>query len=111
MKKYVMLAISIVAEVFAATMLKLSNGFTELLPIVGVIVGYGISFGMLGVLLKYMPISVAYAIWAGAGTLLTAVVSVFVFGEVFTLLKIVGIVTIVAGIVVLNMSEQAPEQN
>lgn len=67
---------------------------------------YGVSFGMLGILLKYMPISVAYAIWVGAGTLLTAVVGVVVFGEVFTLLKIVGIVTIIAGIVVLNLNEE-----
>lgn len=57
-----MLAISIVAEVFAATMLKLTNGLTEWMPLIGVIVGYGVSFGMLGILLKYMPISVAYAI-------------------------------------------------
>lgn len=103
---YMLLVISIVTEVFAATMLKLSAGFTVWLPLVGVALGYGISFFVLGIILKYMPISVAYAIWAGAGTVLTAIVSIGLFGEVFTILKTIGITLILGGIVLLNLSSE-----
>lgn len=109
MRVYVMLAISIITEVFAASMLKMTEGLTNLYPLIGVGIGYAVSFGFLGILLKYMPISVAYAIWAGAGTVLTAIVSVVAFGEIFTAFKIAGIVVIVTGIVVLNLNQTTEE--
>jgi len=104
MNKYVMLAISIVAEVFAASMLKMTDGLTNFTPLIGVILGYIVSFSFLGLLLKQMPLSVAYAIWAGLGTVLTAIVSVLFFGEIFTMLKVLGIFIIVSGIIILNLN-------
>mgnify|MGYP003413512621 CR=1 FL=1 len=101
-KPYIYLSISIITEVFAASMLKLSNGLTEYMPLIGVALGYGISFYMLGIVLKYMPLSIAYAIWAGAGTMCTAIVSIVFFGEVFTLIKVLGVVVIVGGIILIN---------
>lgn len=107
MKKYhVYLLISIVTEVFAASMLKVTEGLTVYMPLIGVAVGYGISFYMLGIVLKYMPLSVAYAIWAGLGTALTVVVAVLFFGEVFTAIKIVGVVVVITGIVFINKGSE-----
>lgn len=105
MKAYILLTISITCEIFAVTMLKMSNGFTDLSSSIGVIVGYSISFFFLGLTLKTLPLSLAYAIWAGAGTALTALVSIILWGEILSVLKIVGIVFIISGVVVLNFSK------
>ncbi|MDG6556382.1 multidrug efflux SMR transporter [Staphylococcus aureus] len=105
MKAYFLLSISIIFEVFATTMLKMSDGFTILLPSIGVAVGYGLSFYFLGLTLKILPLSLAYAIWAGVGTLLTLLVSVVLWSEVLSILKITGLLLIVSGVVVLNTSK------
>ena len=105
MKAYFLLSLSIIFEVFATTMLKMSDGFTILLPSVGVVVGYGLSFYFLGLTLKTLPLSLAYAIWAGVGTLLTLLVSVVLWSEVLSILKITGLLLVVSGVVVLNTSK------
>lgn len=105
MKAYIFLTISIVTEIFGTAMLKLSDGFTVLLPSLGVIIGYSCSFFFLGLTLKTMPLSVAYAIWSGAGTALTVLVSVLLWGEVLTALKIAGILLIIGGVVLCNSME------
>lgn len=104
MKPYILLAVSIIAEVFATTILKVSDGFTILLPSIGVIAGYALSFLFLGLTLKMMPLSLAYAIWAGMGTALTTLISVTVWGEFLSVFKIIGILLIVGGVIVLNSS-------
>ncbi|WP_068672232.1 multidrug efflux SMR transporter [Oceanobacillus sp. Castelsardo] len=104
MKSYIVLAISIIGEIFATSMLKLSEGFTVLSPSIGVIIGYGLSFYFLSLCLKTISLSLAYAIWSGAGTALTALIGVILWGEVFTTLKILGILLIIGGVVVLNSS-------
>lgn len=102
MKSYIMLSLSIIAEVFAITMLKMSAGFTILWPSIGVVLGYGISFYTLSLCLKKMPLSLAYAIWAGVGTALTAIIGAVVWEEIFTSLKVLGIVLIIGGVLLLN---------
>ena len=112
MKAYILLTISIISEIFATTMLKMAEGFTILLPSLGAIVGYGLSFYFLGLTLKTIPLSLAYAIWSGVGTALTALVSVVLWGEVLSVLKIIGILLIISGEVVLstaNNKETATE--
>lgn len=76
MKGYIFLTISILSEVFATAMIKVSSGFTLLLPSIGVVLGYLLSFYSLGLTLKTLPISLAYAVWAEVGTILTTLVSV-----------------------------------
>jgi len=72
-----LLGIAIMAEVFASSMLKVSAGFTRFFPTIGVIVGYVLSFYLLSLALKGIPLSVAYAIWSGIGLVLTALISIF----------------------------------
>ncbi|MGE7090454.1 DMT family transporter [Lysinibacillus sp. NPDC048646] len=98
------LLISIVAEVFASSMLKLTNGFKRLLPTMGVVVGYATAFYFLSLTLQSLPIGTAYAIWAGLGTALTAIVGVLFYKEVFRIKKLAGIAMIIAGVVVLNLA-------
>ena len=55
MKAYILLTISIISEIFATTMLKMAEGFIILVPSLGSIVGYGLSFYFLGLTLKMIP--------------------------------------------------------
>lgn len=101
--KYLLLLIAIVAEVIATSALNASNGFTKLIPAIVAIVGYGVAFYFLSLTLKSMSIGIAYAIWAGLGVVLTAIVGVFLFKQKLDLPAIFGMALIVAGVVVLNV--------
>ncbi|MBT2575218.1 multidrug efflux SMR transporter [Bacillus sp. ISL-51] len=105
MKGILYLAAAIVSEVFGSTMLKLSDGFTHLLPALGVIAGIGASFMFLSFSLKTIDLSSAYATWSGVGTALTAVVGFFVFKEAMTIKMIIGLILVIAGVVLLNHSK------
>lgn len=111
MKSYILLTLSIVFEVFATTMLKLSEGFSIIWPAVISILGYGLSFFSLGLTLKSVSLSIAYAIWAGAGTILTTIISVIAWDEPLGLLKISALTLIIGGIIILNLSESNDESS
>lgn len=104
MRAYLLLSVSIIFEVFATTMLKISEGFTVLIPSIAVVAGYGISFFFLGMALKTMALSLAYAIWAGVGTAMTVIISVIMWDEALTVLKVAALLLIITGIVLLNSS-------
>ena len=95
---------AIIAEVFASSMLKRTEGFTRIGPSIGVVVGYGTAFYCLALTLKVIPIGTAYAIWAGLGTALTAIVGVVLYKERFNRKKVLGILCIIMGVVVLNLA-------
>ena len=78
---YVLLCISILTEVVGTTMMKLSEGFTVLAPSVAVVVAYVISFSLFVIVLKTVPLGLAYGIWGGAGTVLTKIIGCVVWGE------------------------------
>lgn len=95
---------AIVLEVCGTTLMKLSDGFTKLWPSLGMVAGYLGAFALLTLTLKTMPVSTAYAIWAGVGTALVALVGVVLLSEPFGWTKLSAIGLIVAGVVVLNLS-------
>jgi multidrug resistance protein EbrA len=99
---YLWLAIAIIAEVFGSSMLKLTAGFKRLFPSIGVIAGYAVAFYALSLSLKELPLGVAYAIWAGVGTALTALVGIVFYKETLNLKKSIGILLIIGGVVLLN---------
>ncbi|PRY66867.1 small multidrug resistance pump [Vreelandella songnenensis] len=100
---FVYLIMAIVAEVIATSALKASEGFTRPLPSVLVVVGYGVAFYLLSLVLRTLPVGIAYAIWAGLGIVLVTLMGVFAFGEKPDLPAVVGISLIVAGVVVLQV--------
>lgn len=102
MNGYVLLSIAIIAEVFGSSMLKLSAGFKKILPTIGVIVGYLIAFYMLSLALRTLPLGLAYAIWSGVGTALTALVGILFYKEGINLKKTLGILLIIGGVALLN---------
>jgi small multidrug resistance pump len=99
---YLMLAIGF--EVAGTTCMKMSDGLTKLVPAVLVFVFYGISLTALTLALKFIDVSIAYAIWSGLGTALIAAIGVIWFREAITPLKIGALVLIIAGVVALNLS-------
>ena len=105
MNHWLILAGAIVLEVSGTVSMKLSDGFTRLLPSVLIFVFYAASFAVLTLALKKIDVSVAYAVWAGAGTALIAVVGMLFFKEPPTLLKLVSLLLIIAGVVLLNLDE------
>ena len=100
---HVYLAIAIISEVIATSALKSSNGFSNLLPSILVVVGYGIAFYMLSLVLKTMDVGMAYAIWAGLGIVLVAIVSAVMFRQIPDLPAILGMVLIIAGVFIINV--------
>ncbi len=100
---YVLLSLAILSEVCATSCLKLTDGFSRLWPSLGVGVGYLLSFLLLGRALKHIPVSVAYAVWSGAGTAAVAGIGVVAFGESLGRVQWLGIALVVAGVVVINL--------
>jgi small multidrug resistance pump len=100
---FVYLILAVVAEVIATTALKSSAGFTRLAPSAVVVVGYGLAFYLLSLVLRTLPVGVAYAIWAGLGIVLVTLVGVVVFGERPDMPAVLGISLIVAGVVLLQV--------
>ena len=93
-------------EVVGTISLKLSEGFTKHLFVGITIVGYLTSFGLLGLALKGLPVSMVYAIWAGVGTALVALVGIVFLGEHVNILKVGCIALIVVGVVGLHLAER-----
>jgi small multidrug resistance pump len=100
---FVYLVLAIMAEVIATSALKASIGFTRPLPSIIVVVGYGLAFYLLSLVLRTLPVGVAYAIWAGLGIVLVTLVGIVVFGEKPDLPAVLGISLIVAGVVMLQV--------
>jgi small multidrug resistance pump len=101
---FLLLAVAIVIEVGASALLPKAQGFTHPGWTAAVLVGYGVSIWLLTVVVKQLPVSVAYAIWAGAGTALVAVVGLLFLGEHISWVKAVSLAMIVAGVVGLNLA-------
>ena len=101
---WIYLAGAIVLEVMGTTAMKVSFGFSRLIPSVLVVVCYVGAFFLLALSLKRLDVSVAYAIWAGLGTAAIAVIGFFFFHESVTLLKVVSLGLIVVGVVGLNLA-------
>lgn len=103
MSAWAYLAAAIVLEVAGTTSMKLSHGFTRLLPSLLLFVFYVFAFVGLTVALKRLELSVTYAIWAGVGTILTALIGFTMFDEPITVWKVASIGLIIVGVVGLEL--------
>ena len=99
----VLLAIAIATEVGATAALPRTESFTNLVWTPVVLLGYAVSIWLLAIVVREVPVSVAYAIWSGMGTALIAVVGVMWLGESWDLTKVAALGMIVVGVVVLNL--------
>lgn len=94
-------------ELFATTALKLSEGFTKLWWTLGMGLGYGIAFYLLSLVVKTIPLGLAYAVWSGIGTLGAILISIFIFKADASLLVWIGAALVIGGVVLMNMGSNA----
>lgn len=104
---WILLLIAIAGEVSGTTSMKLSEGWTRLWPSLGVVAGYTVSTVAITFALKRIELSVAYAIWAGVGVTLTAVIGLTVFREQVTAFRLLGLLLTVIGVICLRLSSKA----
>ncbi|MFE3546225.1 DMT family transporter [Nocardia sp. NPDC059177] len=98
------LALAIATEVTATVSLKLSEGFTKLVPSIVVVIGYGAAFYFLSQALKRgMTIGVAYGIWSAVGVAAIATIGVLFLGERLTLVQVGGIGMVILGVLALEL--------
>ncbi|WP_327050899.1 DMT family transporter [Halomicrococcus gelatinilyticus] len=103
MNPYVLLAGAIVSELVGTTALKLSDGFSNPLPSLGVVVGYGLAFYLVSLTLEDLPIGVVYGTWAALGIVGVAAIGVVVFDEPLDPAGAVGILLILGGVYCVNV--------
>lgn len=101
------LGIAIVAEVFGTVSLKLSNGFEVVGYVISTAVCYTLSFWLLALALKGIELSMAYAVWAGVGTAVVAIVGIAIFHESLNVIKVLSILAIVTGVVGLHLADKS----
>ena len=104
MNPWLILCLSIALEVCGTVCLKLSDGMSRPLPILGVVLFYLSAFALMSTSLKSLESGIVYAIWAAAGTALIAIIGIVFFGESIASGKIVGLAFVIAGVVLLKVS-------
>lgn len=104
MNPWLIVAIAGLMETGWALGLKYSEGFTKLVPsVVTIVLALG-SFWLLSLAMKSLPVGTAYAVWVGIGAIGTAVAAVFLFHEPVNLMRVMGVLLILAGIVALKFA-------
>ncbi|MDH4611883.1 multidrug efflux SMR transporter [Pseudomonas sp. BN102] len=103
MTGYAYLAIAIAAEVIATTSMKAIDGFNKPLPLILVIGGYAIAFWMLTLVVRSIPVGIAYAIWAGLGIVLVSVAALVLYQQKLDTPAMLGMGLIVSGVVVIQL--------
>ena len=110
MNPFILLSISITAEVCGTTAMKLSHGFSDPLFTVATIVAYIVAFSIFTIVLKKLPLGLAYGIWGGVGTVATAAIGIMAWGDPFGWTTCAGIALVVGGIYLLNRGTQDIEE-
>jgi small multidrug resistance pump len=108
MKTALIFFFAVLSEVTATTALKFSEGFTKLIPSIVVVLGYGLSFYLLSLSLKIIPIGTAYALWSGIGIVLTVMAGILIWRESMDWARGIGILLIMSGIIVINLFSKQP---
>ncbi|WP_240230189.1 DMT family transporter [Devosia lacusdianchii] len=107
MPGYLFLGLAIIGEVIATSFLRASAGFTQLVPTIVVVVGYGVTFYFFSLALQTIPVGIGYAIWSGIGIVLISIIAFFVYGQSLDLPALIGIGLILAGVIVINVFSQS----
>lgn len=100
---YFYLIFAVIAETIGTSALNASQQFTKFWPSALVVLSYAISFYLLALTLKYMPVGIMYALWSGLGIVLIALIGWLYFGQKLDGAAVFGIALITAGIIVLNV--------
>ena len=109
MNAYTYLAIAICAEVIATASMKAVKGLSTPLPLLLMVCGYAVAFWMLTLVVRSIPVGIAYAIWSGVGIVLVSALGWFVHRQALDVPALIGLGLIIAGVLVVNLfSRSAP---
>ena len=100
---YIYLIMAVGFEVIGTAALQASEQFTRPKPLILTAIGYAAAFYFLSLVLRTMPVGVAYAIWSGLGVVLITLVGLVWFGQKLDMPAIVGLALIVAGVAIINL--------
>ena len=100
---YFHLALAIAAEVAGTSLLKATEEFTKLVPTTFLIIFYAMSFWLMTLALRDLPLGVVYAVWSGLGIVLVAIIGALVYKEMPDLGSIIGMALIISGVVVMHL--------
>src|ERR1700743_954438 len=106
MNAYYYLAIAICAEVIATVSMKAVKGLSTPLPLTLIIVGYATAFWMLTLVVRTVPVGVAYGVWAAMGMVMVSVAALFLYGQKLDIPAMLGMALIVLGVVVIQLFSQ-----
>jgi small multidrug resistance pump len=107
MSASIWLALAIIAEVIATSLLKASAGFTRPIPSIVVVAGYASAFYFLSLALRTMPVGVAYAIWSGIGIVLVTGIAWIAYGQKLDGVALFAMGLIILGAAILNLRSPA----
>jgi small multidrug resistance pump len=104
---WILLVVAIVLEVVGTTNMKLSEGFSKLVPSVLVLFFYALSIVALTFAVNRLDVSVAYAVWSGIGTALVAMIGIWFFQESLTSTKLIALGLIIVGVAMLRLTSES----
>jgi Membrane transporters of cations and cationic drugs len=105
---YILLFGAILCEVIGTMLLPLTNNFTKIKPVIGLVIAYSASFYLLTFPMREIPVAIVYATWAGLGLFLITVASYLFFGQSLQWQAILGLILIVLGVVLVNSYSKVP---
>ena len=100
---WILLGIAVALETMGAIGLRYSEGFTVMLPTVTALAAFALALYLVSRVMKRLPVSVAYPVWAGGGTAGVALIGVLALGEALNAAKALGVVLVVIGVIIVNM--------
>jgi small multidrug resistance pump len=101
--KYLYLFLAIIAEVVGTTTLRSSDGFTKFLPSIVVAFSYGLSFYLLSLVLKSLPLGITYATWSGVGIVLITISGSIFYKQTPDVPAFLGMSLVISGVVIMNV--------
>lgn len=105
---WLLLGVAVAFEIAGAIGLRFSEGFTLMLPTVVALAAFAAALFLVSRVMKTLPVSIAYPVWAGGGTAGVALIGILALGEELNAAKAIGVVLVVVGVVIVNMvSEKA----
>ena len=102
---WIVLVIAGVLEFIWASGLKYSEGFTKLVPSIFTLVTMGISFYLLSLAMRVLPVGVSYTVWTGIGAVGAVIMGTLIFKEPLSMLKLAFLGMIIVGIIGLKFVE------
>jgi small multidrug resistance pump len=103
---WLLLSASVIAEVAGTVALRHADGFTRLVPSLWVGACYACAIWLMAIAVRHLEMGLTYAVWAGSGTALTALLGILWFGESASALRLAGLGFIVVGVIALNLGSR-----